>query len=137
MGRNGLLQDGCGRNRQPAAMNRRAFLRAGTLGAFGLSLARYLGLREAQGAAPAPAKSVLLIYTMGGISHHDSFDPKPEAPAEVRGEFSTIPTRLPGVRFSEHVPRLAQMADQFALLRSVQHNERDHGVGAYYFDSAP
>ncbi len=132
MGRNGLLQDGCGRNRQPAAMNRRAFLRAGTLGAFGLSLARYLGLREAQGAAPAPAKSVLLIYTMGGISHHDSFDPKPEAPAEVRGEFSTIPTRLPGVRFSEHVPRLAQMADQFALLRSVQHNERDHGVGAYY-----
>jgi hypothetical protein len=118
--------------RRLAALSRRAFLRAGTLGAFGLSLAEYFGLREAQGAPPARAKSVLLIYAMGGISHHDSFDPKPGAPAEVRGEFGTIPTRLPGVRFCEHVPRLARMADRFALLRSVRHHESDHGVGAYY-----
>jgi hypothetical protein len=114
------------------ATSRRAFLRAGTLGAFGLSLAQYLGLRQSQGAAPARAQSVLLLYAMGGISHHDSFDPKPEAPAEVRGEFRAIPTRLPGVHFTEHLPRLARMADQFALLRAVQHQERDHGVGAYY-----
>lgn len=69
---------------------------------------------------------------MGGISHHDSFDPKPDAPAEIRGEFRTIPTKLPGVRFSEHVPRLARMIDSYALIRSVQHNQTDHGVGAYY-----
>jgi hypothetical protein len=120
------------RNPPLAPVSRRTFLRAGTLGAFGFSLAQYFGLRQARGAIAAPAKSVLLIYAMGGISHHDSFDPKPEAPAEVRGEFRTIPTRLSGFRFSEHVPRLARMADQFALLRSVQHSERDHGVGAYY-----
>jgi hypothetical protein len=69
---------------------------------------------------------------MGGISHHDSFDPKPDAPAEVRGEFRTVATRLPGVRFSEHLPRLAGLIDRFALLRAVRHGERDHGVGAYY-----
>jgi hypothetical protein len=69
---------------------------------------------------------------MGGISHHDSFDPKPDAPAEVRGEFGTIATKLPGLRFSDKVPHLAQMADQFALIRSVCHAERCHGVGAYY-----
>ena len=69
---------------------------------------------------------------MGGISHHDSFDPKPGAPAEVRGEFRTIATRLPGVRFCEHLPRLAGLVERFALLRAVQHRERDHGVGAYF-----
>jgi uncharacterized protein (DUF1501 family) len=113
-------------------MNRRAFLKMGTLGALGLSLSQYVGLRQAQAATTARAKSVLLIYTMGGISHHDSFDPKPEAPAEIRGEFLTIPTKVPGVRFTDQVPLLARGADRFALIRSVEHGERDHGVGAYY-----
>src|SRR5262249_1381611 len=93
-------------------VSRRAFLRAGALGAVGFPLAPYLALKAAVGRAAARAKSVLLIYTMGGISHHDSFDPKPDAPAEVRGEFRTIPTRVPSVRFSEYVPRLARMLDQ-------------------------
>jgi hypothetical protein len=114
------------------ACGRRAFLRAGTLGAFGLSLAQYFSLREARAGAPPRARSVLLIYAMGGISHHDSFDPKPDAPAEVRGEFKTIPTRLPGVRFTDLVPRLARMIDRYVLLRAVQHNQQDHGVGAYF-----
>jgi hypothetical protein len=69
---------------------------------------------------------------MGGISHHDSFDPKPGAPAEVRGEFATIPTKVPGVRFSDQVPLLAGALKRYALIRSVQHRETDHGVGAYY-----
>src|SRR5437016_169081 len=84
------------------ALSRRGFLKVGTLGAIGLSLSLYLALRAAAGPTPAKAKSVLLLYTMGGISHHDSFDPKPDAPAEVRGEFRTIPTCVPGVRFSEY-----------------------------------
>jgi hypothetical protein len=113
-------------------MNRRAFLKVGAIGALGLSFSTYAGLRQVRGATSARAKSVILIYTMGGISHHDSFDPKPAAPAEIRGEFSTIATRLPGIRFSEHVPRLAGMADRYALIRSMQHQETDHGVGAYY-----
>src|SRR5437660_7368517 len=93
---------GCSGYRQPA-LSRRTFLKAGLLGGFGLSLSHYLALRATAGRAPARAKSVLLIYTMGGISHHDTFDPKPDAPAEVRGEFRTIPTCVPGVRFSEYV----------------------------------
>ena len=113
-------------------MNRRRFLRVGTLGALGLSLSEYVGMRQARGGTTARAKSVILIYTMGGISHHDSFDPKPEAPAEIRGEFLTIPTKVPGVRFTDQVPLLARSVDRFALIRSVEHGERDHGVGAYY-----
>src|SRR5262249_31533189 len=58
--------------------------------------------------------------------------PKPNAPREVRGEFKTIPTKLPGIRFSDMIPRLAQMIDKYALIRSIYHKETDHGVGAYY-----
>jgi hypothetical protein len=128
---------GCPGYRELMRRSRRTFLKAGVLSPFALSLSQYLDLRAtATAAAPRPAgpraQSVLLIYTMGGISHHDSFDPKPAAPAEIRGEFGTIATRLPGVRFSDHVPRLARMLDRFALIRSVHHQERDHGVGAYY-----
>src|SRR5207253_5980002 len=90
---------GCSGYRQMTVTGRRAFLKAGSLGALGLTLAEYLGLRAAGAASPARARSVLLIYAMGGISHHDSFDPKPAAPAEIRGEFQTISTRLPGIRF--------------------------------------
>ena len=73
-------------------LDRRTFLRVGTLGALGVSLADFVALQEAQaGQRKRRAKSVILIYTMGGISHHDSFDPKPDAPPEIRGEFKTIP----------------------------------------------
>src|SRR5919198_4778050 len=99
----------------PGTCPRRAFLQAGILSAFGLSLADYFSLRPARGATAARARSVLLIYTMGGISHHDSFDPKPDAPAEVRGEFKPIPTKLPGVHFCEHLPHLARQADKFSV----------------------
>src|SRR5262245_48799055 len=123
---------GCAAYRRIARLQRRSFLKVGTLSALGLGMPQYFGLRAAQPTRGARAQSVVLIYAMGGISHHDSFDPKPEAPPEVRGDFKTIPTRLPGIRFSEHLPRLARQADQFALLRSVEHGERCHGVSAYY-----
>jgi hypothetical protein len=110
---------------------RRTFLKAGALGALGLSLPDYWKMRAAN-ATPARAQSIVLIYAMGGISHHDSFDPKPAAPAEIRGEFGTSATQVAGVRFGELLPRLARQSDQFAVLRAVRHYERDHGVGAYY-----
>src|SRR5690348_678177 len=94
---------GCPGYRQARRAGRRAFLEAGALAALGLSLPEYLRLRAAGGGPSAPARSVVLVYAMGGISHHDSFDPKPAAPAEVRGEFRTVPTALPGVRFCEHL----------------------------------
>lgn len=123
---------GCASYHRIATLKRRAFFKVGALGALGLGMPQYFGLRAAQPARVARAQSVVLIYAMGGISHHDSFDPKPDAPPEVRGEFRTISTRVAGVRFSEHLPRLARQADQFALVRSVEHSERDHGVSAYY-----
>src|SRR4051794_3870012 len=102
---------GCASYRQETQLGRRSFVQAGALSALGLSLPHYLSLQAAQKPTKARAKSVLLIYTMGGISHHDSFDPKPTAPREVRGEFGTIATRLPGIRFSDQVPLLARDAD--------------------------
>jgi hypothetical protein len=83
-------------------------------------------------AAAARAKSVILVWPSGGLSHHDSFDPKPDAPAEVRGEFGVIPTAVPGLRFSDRVPELAKRANRFTLIRSVHHQEMDHGVATYY-----
>jgi len=73
------------------------------------------------------AKSVLVIFASGGQSQLDTWDPKPLAPAEIRGEFSAISTRIPGVQFSEHMPRIAQVADRFCLVRSMAHEDLDHG----------
>src|SRR5215203_2288435 len=85
-------------------MGRRDFLRVGALG--GLSLAGALAANESR---KSRAKSVLLVYLGGGLSHHDSFDPKPDAPAEVRGKYSTINTSVPGLRVTEMVPRMAKV----------------------------
>jgi hypothetical protein len=72
------------------------------------------------------ADSVLLIYLTGGASQHDTFDVKPECPAEIRGEFQSIQTSLPGLRFCEHLPLLAQRAHRFSLVRTMSHEELSH-----------
>jgi hypothetical protein len=72
------------------------------------------------------ARAVILIDLFGGPSHIDSFDPKPDAPAEMRGEFATIATRHAGARFSEHVPKLARLANRFCLIRTVSHRYNSH-----------
>lgn len=79
-----------------------------------------------------PADSVIVLFLKGGLSHLDSFDPKPEAPVEYRGAYSTIATRLPGVRFTEHLPELAQIADKFALLKTVHHPIRTHDLAVSF-----
>src|SRR5436309_297360 len=107
-----MLEIGSFRARLCQGMGRRAFLRAGALAPLALHLP---GLA----AGPAPrARSVLLVWLWGAPSHLDTCDPKPNAPAEYRGPFATIPTRTPGVRFSELLPRLAARSDRFALVRS-------------------
>jgi hypothetical protein len=111
-------------------VSRRHALRIGALSAFGLSLPRLFG-REPR-AGKATARSCILLHQFGGPSHLDSFDPKPEAPAEIRGPFATLATALPGVRFSEHLPRLARQLHQFALVRSVHHRTSSHNSAAYY-----
>lgn len=80
----------------------------------------------------ATAKSVVLVWMDGGPTHFETLDPKMDAPAEVRGEFSAISTKLPGVHFSQHMKRLASIADKFATIRSIRHDQGNHGAGNHY-----
>lgn len=107
---------------------RRSVLRAGCLGGAGLCLADLERLCAA-GKQPhlnSPGKSLIVLWLWGGASHMETFDLKPNAPREYRGEFSPIPTNVPGIEISEHLPLLAQRADRFALLRSVSHESDGH-----------
>src|SRR2546430_13523800 len=108
--------------------SRRWFLQAGLAGLAGLSLPGLLRCR-AQGAVRGASsrKAVILIWLSGGPSHLDTWDPKPDAPREVRGPFGSIPTRVPGVRVSEHLPLQARIMDRLALIRSVDcRSSTDH-----------
>jgi hypothetical protein len=107
---------------------RRSVLRAGCLGGAGLCLADLERLCAAgnQPHLNSPGKSLIVLWLWGGASHMETFDLKPNAPREYRGEFSPIPTNVPGIEVSEHLPLLAQRADRFALLRSVSHESDGH-----------
>jgi hypothetical protein len=116
-------------------IRRRDFLRLGVLGGTGLSLAGYLRLAEAGAVRPGRATSAIHINLGGGPSHMDTFDLKPEASEELRGEFRPIATNVPGLEISEHLPRLAQCADKFALLRGVSHSLAAHEFGTKYMNT--
>lgn len=87
------------------------------------------------GKSPIPgfgrARSVILVYASGGQSQLETWDPKPDAPVEIRGEFGSIPTSVPGTFIGEHLPRLARLADRYAIIRSVSHDDFDHGSAGY------
>src|SRR5262249_35672202 len=83
-------------------------------------------------ASAARARSVILLWMAGGVTHLDSFDPKPDAPTEVRGTLAAIPTALAGVRFTEVMPELARQAKQIALVRSFAHDSNDHFLSQAY-----
>jgi hypothetical protein len=114
-----------GRSASPAGFSRRNFLRVGGRAPLGLSLPELLAA-EAAGGPPARARSVILVFLGGGLSHHDSFDPKPDAAAEVRGKYGTIPTSLPGVRIAEILPRMARTLSSVCLVRSAAHTNDHH-----------
>lgn len=78
------------------------------------------------------AKNCILIWMDGGPTHFEMFDPKPEAPAEIRGEFNPIATNIPGVHFSEHMTQLAANTNRFSMIRSIRHNQGNHGAGNHY-----
>ena len=108
-------------------ISRRSFLRAGGLGLGGLALSDFLRLKATGAVTPgAREKSVIMICLGGGPSHVDTYDMKPDAPAEIRGEFRPIATNVPGVQISELLPRQAKMADKFAVVRSATWQEPDH-----------
>jgi uncharacterized protein (DUF1501 family) len=119
-------------SRNCEGMSRRDFLQVGSLGALGLSLADMFRMQAtASEVAATPRRSnvnCILLWMQGGPSHIDTMDPKPDAPAEIRGEFGTIPTRQAGVRVCEHLPMLAQQFDKLSLLRGHDPTNGSHGV---------
>ena len=107
-------------------VTRRDFLHVGGLGALGLGLGDFFRLREAQATAPAArsfgrAKACILLFPYGSPPQHETFDPKPDAPAEVRGEMGSIPTRVPGLRVCEGLPQVARVMDRVTVVRSMTH----------------
>ena len=112
---------------------RREFLRVGSVGLFGLSLANFFSWEKAQAAAAldlvgmrgfGSAKSVIMLFLQGGPSHIDIWDPKPDAPSNIRGEFSPIKTKVPGIWLSETMPMLAQQVDKCTLIRSMSYTPK-------------
>ena len=116
--------------------SRRDFLNVGLLAGLGLTLPEFLKM-EAMGAQKTyeskegVAKSVIQIFLPGGLAQQESFDPKPYAPSEYRGPFGSIPTKLKGERFGQHMKELAKVADMMTVIRSMSHGEAAHERGTH------
>ncbi len=116
-------------------MSRRTAIRAGAISFLGLGMNHVAALRahgSATPTAPLPgsrAKSVIYIFLSGGLAQHESFDMKPDASLEIRGEFSPIRTRTPGLQICEHLPQLAKRSEKWSLVRSLTHPHNDHSAG--------
>ncbi|MFO0917139.1 MAG: DUF1501 domain-containing protein [Planctomycetaceae bacterium] len=121
-----MRRHGCHRHDHPA-IGRRELLQVGGLSLFGAGLADLSRLESEAAAAgtraksSAKAKSVVFIFQSGGPSQHETVDPKPEAPAEIRGEYGVAQTKIPGVHFCEYLPKLAQRIDRFSIVRTMHH----------------
>src|SRR6185437_11255185 len=105
--------------------SRRSVLKSSLAGIAGLTLPGLLQLRAQEAAVPRN-KSVILLWMTGGPSHIDTWDPKSKMPSEIRGPFRTIPTKLPGTRICEYLPKQAAMLDQFTIIRSVDCRQSNH-----------
>ena len=117
-------------------LTRRDFIQLGAAGAFGLglNLPTILQAQERAGQRGQPTRemSLIFLYLHGGLSTIDTFDMKPDAPQEFRGEFRQIQTNVNGIQVCEHMPRLARQMDKFSLIRSFRHNNSDHGPADHY-----
>lgn len=125
-----MLSFSLGRSADCQSPSRRSFLQVGALAGLGVSLP--LALSQRATAAPAKATNCILIWTQGGTSHHDTFDPKPNAPVSVRGEFGVIDTAVPGVQFTDIVPTFAKELKRFGLLRGWNPKNGSHGTADQY-----
>jgi hypothetical protein len=108
-------------------MSRRSFLRVGALAGLGVSLPAFLRAKAVHAATTKRDVNCILVWTHGGTSHHDTLDPKPNAPVSVRGEFGAISTSVPGVQFSEICPQMAAGLNRFAVLRGWNPKNGSHG----------
>jgi hypothetical protein len=126
-------------HRHTIGITRREVLQVGYSGLLGIGLSSLLThraegaeARSSQGGSARKPKSLILVFLTGAPSHLDMFDLKPDAPAEVRGEFKPIATKVPGLSICEHLPRLAARADKYALVRSLAHRENNHLVATHH-----
>jgi hypothetical protein len=113
-------------------LTRREMLRAGGLAALGLSWPQLLQARQAAPTRRGRARSCILLFLMGGPPQHSTWDPKPDAPREIRGEFAPIRTNVPGLYISELLPHVARHADKLCLLRAVSTGDNAHSSSGYY-----
>lgn len=111
----------------PVGVSRREVLQVGFSGLLGVS-----ALQRSQAIESRPAKQVLLVFLTGAASQLETFDPKPDAPAELRGEFGAIPTAVAGVRYSEHLPKLAARAKSCAVVRTFSHADNNHTAATHH-----
>jgi uncharacterized protein (DUF1501 family) len=114
-----------------AQVSRRQLLQLGGVGMLGLGLPAFLHASAGGTSRRGSEKSCIFIVQYGGASHIDSLDMKPDAPAEIRGPFRPISTKVPGTRICEHLPRLAQLADKYCLIRSMRHGNGGHDGGMH------
>ena len=130
------MNEPCSGNPLANPYSRRGFLQVGMLGGLGLTLPQFLKM-EARGAQKdyetreGVAKSVIQIFLPGGMAHQESWDPKPYAPSEYRGPFSTINTSIKGERFSQYMKQTAKVADKMTIIRSMAHGEAAHERGTH------
>ena len=123
------------RSRNCEGISRRDCLKLGLSTLIGGGLVDALRVRgQAASAVTSPTRptSCILVWMDGGPTHYETFDPKPDAPSEIRGEYEPISTAIPGVQFSRHMTELAKIADRLAIVRSIQHNQGNHGAGNHY-----
>jgi Protein of unknown function (DUF1501) len=117
-------------HRHSVGVIRREFIQVGFSGLLGLGLPDVLAARaraaSQRNAAPPRAKSIILVFLTGGLSHIDSFDMKPDAPDGIRGEFKPVATKVPGIPICEHLPRLAERLDKLAIVRTMAHHYTNH-----------
>lgn len=110
---------------------RREILQAAGAGLFGVSLPRVLAAEANRPTRSGRARSVMFLFLFGGPSQNDTFDMKPEATERVRGPYRPIASRTPGLLMCEHLPKLAALSDQYAVIRSVTHRHNDHNACHY------
>ncbi len=116
-------------------VSRRTAVQAGAVGLLGLGMNHLAALKTEAAGDSRPhgkAKSCIYIFLSGGLSQHDSFDLKPDAPTEIRGEFNPIATKTPGLEICEHLPELSKRSDRWSVLRSLTHPTNEHTLGHYF-----
>jgi len=113
-------------------LTRRRLLQIGGLGLLGLNLPAFLSASQPVGRLRARAKSVIFLHQYGGVGHLDTFDMKPDAPEQIRGEYRPMPSNVPGIFVCERLPHMARIMDKVTLIRSMRHEMKNHNSAGYY-----